>query len=136
MAEMTLSGSCLCGAVHYEVTGTPLRFLHCHCARCRKATGTGHATNLILKADSIDWKEAEPSISRYKLPDAERFGTVFCTSCGSLLPREGPEMVVVPAGSLDTAPDIEPQGRIFWSSRASWSCADAALPTFSEYPTG
>ncbi|MGH6907846.1 MAG: GFA family protein, partial [Aestuariivirga sp.] len=33
------SGSCLCGAVKYEVTG-PLRdVLACHCGQCRKQTG-------------------------------------------------------------------------------------------------
>src|SRR6202034_265236 len=46
MAESTVKGSCLCGAVKYEVTGEPKRFYHCHCSRCRKVTGTGHASNM------------------------------------------------------------------------------------------
>ncbi len=46
MTTTTLRGSCLCGAVHYEAVGEVRRFLHCHCSRCRKATGTGHASNL------------------------------------------------------------------------------------------
>jgi hypothetical protein len=41
MSEQTLSGSCLCGALHYSLTGEPVRFMHCHCSRCRKASGTG-----------------------------------------------------------------------------------------------
>jgi len=136
MTDINLSGQCLCGAIRYEVTGTPLRFLHCHCSRCRKATGTGHATNLILKSSGVDWQGDVDSIKRYKVPDAERFATTFCTTCGSPLPREGTDMVVVPAGSLDTVPQIEPQGRIFWDSRAAWSCASDDLPSFPTYPTG
>jgi hypothetical protein len=135
MSEENLSGSCLCGGVSYEVRGTPLRFLHCHCSRCRKATGTGHATNLILKSSSVDWKGNEAKLTRYKVPDAQRFSTTFCSTCGSPLPREGTDFVVVPAGSLDTVPEMSPQGRIFWDSRSTWSCDQSDLPTFSEYPT-
>lgn len=134
MSETTLAGHCLCGDVQYEVSGTPMRFVHCHCERCRRATGTGHATNLLLQSDGIDWKGTESRVKRFRLPEAERFGTAFCSNCGSLLPRAGKDMVVVPAGTLDTVPEIRPQGRIFWDSRAEWSCSEDGLPTYSEYP--
>ena len=55
MTSTTLRGSCLCGAARYEATGEPRRFLHCHCSRCRKATGTGHASNLFLQPGSLRW---------------------------------------------------------------------------------
>jgi hypothetical protein len=135
VTDAPLTGSCLCGAVEYEVSGPVLRFLHCHCERCRKATGTGHATNLILKSDGVNWKGNEAKLLRYKLPEAERFATTFCRTCGSPLPREGTGMVVIPAGSLDSLPEDKPQGRIFWDSRVVWSCETDDLPTYAEYPT-
>ena len=135
MTEKTLSGSCLCGLIQYEVEGTPLRFVHCHCSRCRKATGTGHATNLILKPGIVDWKKSEREINHYKVPNAERFSTTFCKVCGGPLPRQLEGRVIIPAGSLDTVPEIKPQGRIFWGSRTEWSCTAGALPTFEEYPS-
>lgn len=135
MADLTLSGKCLCGTVRYEVTGTPLRFFHCHCERCRRATGTGHASNVIMKAKSVDWQSGAASVKRYKVPEAERFSTTFCTNCGSPLPREIGEIVVVPAGSVDALPDIQPEARIFWGSRATWSCPAGDLPHYAEYPT-
>jgi hypothetical protein len=64
----TLTGSCLCGAVHYEISGEPTRFYHCHCRRCRKATGTGHATNLMVVPESLTWTRGEELLQRYKLP--------------------------------------------------------------------
>lgn len=136
MSETTLSGGCLCGAVRYDATGEPVRFYHCHCSRCRKASGTGHATNLMLCPGRVAWTGGEDRLVRYKLPDAERFATCFCANCGSPLPRVVPDMelVVIPAGSLDSAPPLEPQARIFWDSRADWSCAAGDLPVFSEYP--
>ncbi len=135
MTDTTLSGRCLCGTVDYAVTGNVLRFLHCHCERCRRASGTGHASNIILKPAGIEWRSGKGSIKRYKVPEADRFATAFCTDCGGPVPRVHGDMVVVPAGTLDSAPDVAPEARIFWDSRASWSCEAGSLPAFSEYPT-
>ena len=137
MSTNTFSGSCLCGSVQYEIVGEPTRFYHCHCRRCRKATGTGHATNIILlNPTSARWIKGEALLGRYKVPEAERFSTSFCTQCGSPLPRFTPDLslAVIPAGSLDSELTVSPQARIFWDSRAGWSCANADIPTFSEYP--
>lgn len=136
MNEVTLNGSCLCGAVRYEVTGDPQRFYHCHCARCRKSSGTGHATNLMLTQARLVFPAGESLLKRYKVPEAERFARQFCSECGSAVPRVVPEIgaVVVPAGSLDSAAPIQPQARIFWDSRVEWSCDDQPLPRYAEYP--
>ncbi|MHB1083401.1 MAG: GFA family protein [Thiobacillus sp.] len=136
MPEITLTGSCLCGAVHYEVTGEPKMFYHCHCSRCRKSTGTGHATNLMLTNAQLVFTQGESHLKRHKVPEAERFTRQFCDQCGSPVARFVPEIdaVVVPAGSLDSEIAIKPQARIFWDSRVAWSCDNTTLPQFSEYP--
>ena len=33
------TGSCLCGAVRYEVTGPLRKVVYCHCEQCRKTSG-------------------------------------------------------------------------------------------------
>ncbi len=130
------TGSCICGSVKYEITGEFRAFYHCHCTRCRKASGTGHASNVILKPDAAEWTEGEELLGRYKVPDAERYGTVFCKNCGSPLPRVALErnIAVIPAGSLDSSPDIKPDARIFIGSKADWSCDTSELPVWDEYP--
>ena len=139
--SQTFSGRCLCGAVQYTLTGTAKRFYHCHCQRCRRATGTGHASNIVVQVstdEKINWLSGEPLIKRYKVPEAERFTNSFCTQCGGRLPRydAGMDAVFIPAGSLDNEPDIQPQARIFWDSRTAWSCDGKELPVFAEYPPG
>ncbi len=136
MAQVTLKGSCLCGAVHYEVTGDPQRFYHCHCSRCRKASGTGHATNLMMTNAKLVFTAGESLVKSYKLPEAKRFTRQFCGNCGSSVARNVPEIgaVVIPAGSLDDETPIKPQARIFWDSRTDWSCDGDALPRQSENP--
>jgi hypothetical protein len=137
MTQANVNGSCLCGAVKYEVSGEAVRFYHCHCQRCRKATGTGHASNLLVApVTSITWLQGEDLLHRYKVPDAERFYNCFCSQCGGPMPRTVPELdaVLIPAGSLDNNPPIHPQGHIFWNSRAEWSCAAGDKPHYAEYP--
>ena len=135
MAQSTLRGSCLCGAVKYEVTGEPKRFYHCHCSRCRKATGTGHASNLFIQPGALKWLHGEEQIRAFKVPEAKRFTNNFCATCGGRLPRQAKDtdVVMIPAGSLDDVAPIKPQARIFSGSRASWSCVDDELSVYSEY---
>lgn len=136
MADETFKGSCLCSGVQYELSGEIKRFYHCHCRRCRKATGTGHASNIMVKAEHFAWLKGETLLARFKVPDAERFYTQFCSHCGSAMPRDVPQlgMVVIPAGSLDSEVAVQPQARIFWDSRAPWSCSHDEIPVFAEYP--
>ena len=135
MAKTTLKGSCLCGAVKYAVSGEPTRFYHCHCSRCRKATGTGHASNLFLQPGTLTWLSGEEQIRAFKVPEAKRFTNHFCATCGSRLPRQikDTDVVMIPSGSLDDDAPIKPQARVFAGSGASWSCTGDALPVYSEY---
>jgi len=136
MGKITFSGSCLCGEIEYQVVGEAQRFYHCHCQRCRKASGTAHASNIMVKAESFSWLQGEDNLTRFNVPDAERFYSHFCSKCGSAMPRDVPELgaVIIPAGSLDHDVPIKPQARIFWDSRAQWSCENDGIKTFSEYP--
>lgn len=134
MSQHVLAGSCLCGSISYRITGDSDRFFHCHCQRCRKATGTGHASNILLKPEQVEWR-GEDLLSKYKVPEAVRFSTCFCRQCGSLMPRIAADMslAVVPAGTLDHEVDIKPQARIFQDSKTAWSCCDD-VPAFDQYP--
>ncbi|MHB1299676.1 MAG: GFA family protein [Burkholderiales bacterium] len=136
MSQITLKGSCLCGSVRYEASGDPQRFYHCHCQRCRKATGTGHASNILMAGAKLIFTKGEDLLKLYKVPEAQRFSRQFCSQCGAAMPRTSgsADRVVIPAGSLDEEPHIRPQARIFWDSRADWSCGGDDLPRHGEYP--
>ena len=135
MSEQTLKGSCLCGALQFVVTGEPSRFYHCHCSRCRKSTGTGHASNLFVTNGELAWTGDKALIKTFKLPQAQRFTRTFCSRCGGPLPREAGDtnLIFVPAGTLDDEPNIKPQARIFQTSKAAWSCTGDGVPCFAEY---
>ncbi len=133
--KTSLHGSCLCGSMKYRLEGHSQGFYHCHCQRCRKLSGTGHASNLLIREAHFEWLQGANLLRSYKVPEAKRFRNDFCSQCGSPMPRYVPEReaVVLPAGSLDCdAPEI-PHSRIFMDSAAPWSCQDDTLPRFAEY---
>jgi hypothetical protein len=126
---MSLRGSCLCGAVAYEVDEPFQHFLYCHCSRCRKATGTAHAANAVAPPHAFRWTKGETELVRYDLPIANGFATTSCKHCGSPMPhltRSG-RRFIVPAGSLDDEPSTRPSAHAFWGSRAKWFNGDPDL---------
>ena len=74
-------GSCLCGAVRFEVEGELPRPDACHCSQCRKQSGHYWAsTEVDGSALTID---GEDKISWYRSSEKIRRG--FCSVCGSVL---------------------------------------------------
>ncbi len=128
---MAIRGSCLCGSVRYEVDEPFDHFLYCHCSRCRKATGTAHAANAVVKREAFRWLDGETLVARYDLPSAARgFASAFCRQCGAPMPhvtRSGLR-VIVPAGSLNETPGTRPAGHAHWASRAGWYEDGGGLP--------
>ncbi|MGE0384737.1 MAG: GFA family protein [Gammaproteobacteria bacterium] len=129
-------GGCLCGEIHYEIHGPPMRIWDCHCSRCRRARGAAHATNVFYSDRDFRWTRGEALLGSYRPPDARHYTAVFCTRCGGKLPRVAPDrhLVVVPAGSMDTDPGIGPSAHIFVGSKASWFEIADARPRFEEMP--
>ena len=115
-------GSCLCGEVGFEVEGPFDHFLNCHCSRCRKASGTAHSCEVIVKAPALRWLRGAASVARFDLPQARSFATAFCKICGSPMPhltRSGRE-AIVPAGAFDEPLGKAPDRHVHWASRADW----------------
>ena len=75
-----VTGSCLCGSVKFKLFGEIDGFYLCHCLRCRRSTGSAHASNIFTKPDNIEWLVTEETIRRYELPEAKRFAKQFCTN--------------------------------------------------------
>lgn len=76
---MTHSGSCLCGAVSFVVTGDLPKASACHCTRCRKVTGH-HEVGVDVDKSAVSIA-GEANLSWYFSSEKVRRG--FCTTCGS-----------------------------------------------------
>ena len=132
--DETTRGSCLCGAVRFSVEGSFDAFYLCHCARCRKDSGSAHAANLFSGTARLHWLEGETDVRHFTLPGTSH-ARAFCATCGSALPRQlGPQMLMVPAGSLDDAPVLGPMAHICCDDRAGWDNDLHRLPQLPGLP--
>jgi hypothetical protein len=135
MDNMTITGSCLCGGVRFEITLPPLRFQYCHCKSCRKSSSTAHAANLFFLPENFRWLAGEELVLKYT-DERENPGYMrwFCRTCGSAVPRlnRTAEFIVVQAGLLDGDPVARPERSIFWDERAVWYANLDSLPKLSE----
>lgn len=132
---MTLTGRCLCGAIRYEVRGTPRRMVYCHCEHCRRASGSSFATNVLVDPDDLSVVAGAEHIGTYE----SRPGKLrhFCTVCGSPLYNrmaDGSGLVPVRAGTLDGDPGIRPSRHIWYRSRAPWVRVADGLPRHERGP--
>lgn len=128
-------GSCLCGCVAYEIEGDFENFYLCHCSRCRKDTGSSHASNIFSSTAELTWISGEDHVKTFRV-EGTHHSKSFCEHCGSALPvlqMEG-SLLVVPAGSLDTDPHIYPGGHIYMESRALWDNNLEKIPQYPKQP--
>ena len=136
MSSKNIKGSCLCGEVTYHYSGNVKVFQYCHCSRCKKFTGSAHASNIIISPDDFKWLNGEDFLGRYELPNAKHFATCFCKKCGSSLPwlSQSGQAVIIPAGTLDDEPDAKPQHNIFCEEMASWYVDVDRLKKYKKLP--
>ena len=132
MVAGTVTGSCLCGGVRFEVELPFRRANVCHCSRCQKHSGSLGLAQGRVARDQFRLLAGEELIRVYR-PDG---GAVkaFCSECGSSLFGgtwpDGPE-VSVRLGALDADPQIRPEYHSFAGSAAAWdTLPDDGLPRF------
>jgi hypothetical protein len=118
MSEERHTGSCLCGAVTYEVQGPLREVIGCHCTQCRKQTGHYMAATAakldkfrIVKDKGLRW---------YRSSDSAQRG--FCQICGSTLfwQGNGRDYVAIAAGSVDGETGQRIAGHIFCADKGDY----------------
>ena len=131
-----ITGSCLCGAVCFEVDDNFQQLNLCHCDQCQRATGSAHASNLFTNPENIRWTNGKDYVKRFDVP-GRCISNAFCSECGSGLPyvsKTGGSLIVQ-AGTLNEVFASNPIVRhIFWSERAAWYDAAAAAGHHERFP--
>ncbi len=111
MTRGKTTGSCLCGAVRYEIEGPLPAPSACHCAQCRRQHGALGVYTLAptdrykIKGDrNIVWYESSPGIRRG-----------FCRICGSKLfwERADSGQLDVTLGTMDQPTGLRIEKQIY-----------------------
>jgi len=132
-----ITGGCLCGAVRYEATGTPLHAGICHCRTCQRATGTGHSCYFAFPREAVTVRGATRVFAGGAPGGTRRSIRHFCPVCGSTpfgTPQSAPETINLYAGTLDDPSLFRPTAAIFIESRPAWDRPTLALEEFVGHP--
>lgn len=131
------TGGCACGTIRYTTRHAPLFQNHCQCRDCQRHSGTGHGSWLTFPA------RAEMAINGAAqhwelIADSGHVKThAFCPVCGSpvyLLFAAMPDLIAVPAGSLDEPGRFAPQAFTYGARGLAWDAVDPALQVFERMP--
>lgn len=131
----TLTGSCLCGRIGYEIDGTPRFMYQCHCGKCRAASGASCVTNIIVDAAKFRVTSGKEGLAAYESsPQKFRY---FCSGCGSPIYSHGEKtkhVVSVRCGTLKQDPGVRVAYHAFAASKALWADICDKQPQFAEWP--
>jgi hypothetical protein len=119
-------GRCLCGHVHFAVSGSPVRVGSCHCRMCQKASGAAFLTLAECPMEQVTWIGAEPTW-RASSDKAERG---FCPKCGGAVSFRfmGAQSIELAVSQFDHPETLPPTFDIFTESAQPWVCLDPTLP--------
>jgi len=130
-----IRAQCLCGDVRIEITGKLGPIVHCHCSRCRKASGAAFGSNadvrsrywnVVAGAERIREFDSSPGVKR-----------AFCSRCGSPLysrRTEAPDVYRIRLGILEDDPGRRPLAHFWVGSKAPWETIADDLPQFAAGP--
>ena len=118
-----ISGSCLCGAVNYQISQNIGDIVHCHCIKCRKAHGAAFSSVAKIddKSFSITGKE---KLNHYQSSPGKT--RCFCSNCGSQIyaKRENTDFIILRLGTLNDDSMIDSQFQevkhIWLAEKACW----------------
>jgi hypothetical protein len=133
VAELPLTGGCLCGGVRFEVTEVPQFAGYCHCTRCQRRTGSAAAASARLVPGSLRITKGEELIRSF-VPPEQGWPKDFCSACGSALwsrHREDASVISVRLGAFDGDPGVRPSYRQFVEFAAPWEPITDDLPQYA-----
>ena len=130
--KLSFTGSCLCGAVHYEVNGKLREVINCHCSLCRKFHGHYGAYTAAARED-VMILDNEHKLAWYQ-STGNQASRGFCSCCGSSLfwDLTSSPQLSISAGTLDQPTNLKTTVDIFISDKADYYELDERLRKYEQ----
>ncbi len=81
--NMSTKGSCLCGAVEYSYTGSPMTTALCHCTDCQKWSGSAYTSNVVVPRKEFKVTKGSPKHYNVKGDSGKMNDHWFCGGSSS-----------------------------------------------------
>jgi len=124
-------GSCLCGAISFEVEGELHAPDACHCSQCRKQSGHYWASTNVPRAalklagaEKLTWFQSSAKVRRG-----------FCSICGSFLFWDPPDkdFIAIGMGAFDRPTGTKLAKHIFVADKSDYYDIADGLPQSIRY---
>ena len=125
-------GSCLCGAVTFEVAADLPPPDACHCTRCRKQSGHFFvSTDVPRSAVTI---RGEEHVTWYQSSDKARRG--FCSTCGASLFWDplNRDWIGIAMGAFDGPTEAHIHVHVFVADKGDYYDIADGVPQFEQVP--
>jgi len=127
------TGSCLCGAIAFEIEGELPPVEGCHCTQCRKWTGHFFA-NIEVARSALNIQDPE-RVSWFQSSEKVRRG--FCSACGTSLffdplDQKKHDWIGIAMGALDLPTGTQMALHIFVAEKGDYYEITDGLP-MNEY---
>jgi hypothetical protein len=84
----THTGTCFCGAVEVQVSGSPEAMGYCHCTSCRMWSAGPVNAFTLWKPEAVEITKGQEHVGRYQ--KTEHSIRQYCTQCGGHLLTDHP----------------------------------------------
>ncbi|WEK47277.1 MAG: GFA family protein [Candidatus Andeanibacterium colombiense] len=136
MSDTSITGSCHCGAVQYEIEGDLPPAYCCHCGECKKQSASAFSMSIGIAFSRLAVK-GEPGMFETVGYSGAVKRCYFCKACGTRLwHRSGrnPEFATLKVGTLDNGRGIAPSFHLWVSQKQAGIELDPAVPAYQTQP--
>lgn len=125
-----ISGSCMCGAVRYQLSEAIRFALFCHCRDCQRITGAGHSA---LFGATRQTTRITGAVSRfeYQADSGATMTSAVCAKCGNpifKLSSRHEALYFFHAATLDQPELFNPRRAVWTRSAQPWDAIPSDLP--------
>jgi len=124
-----LEGGCACGSVRFEIAGNSEFSIQCHCRKCQRATGGGHASVIAFASEKVALKGEIRQFPQQSDTGSTTYSG-FCPNCGSPLTSKTdrfPDRLYFHVASFDDPSKFKANLIVFEDAAQPWD-----KPTFIE----
>jgi hypothetical protein len=135
---MKLEGGCVCGKVRYSAEAEPIFVGVCHCTTCQKASGGAFNVVVAVPKPSLNLQGSTHTFTGHGDSGKATYRQ-FCPDCASPVAMSAeimPDVVMLPAGTLDDRSWVKPAMEIFCDSAQPWVSLGGDRQRFPKMPAG
>lgn len=125
------SASCSCGRLSVRCDGPPDSLVQCHCADCKKRTGSAFGIGAYYPRERVSIHVVSQCFVRKAASGAD-FIQYFCPQCATTLywhTERHPGGIGLAVGAFDDLYDTRPVRAVFDENRCAW-LTPLGIPTF------